>query len=269
MDEKRVQRRVQKEYREIYDQHDKKHITAFERQRKRKSRKKARRRRILALSIIFILINVIIYFAPFSKVTMINVHGNKVLTEAAVISESGVEVDKSSFYYLFKWPIKSRMLKSPYISDVVIEKGKGRQVDITVKERQVIFKTNVDEGERVYFADGTYVLNDDAKKIAATTLMPVESQMTFPYEKLAQKLGTVPSEITSQISEIVHAPSNIDQDRYILYMADGNRIFILMENIESHLKWYTYLVKQTGDKRLEFVMEHAGENALFAREYTG
>ena len=255
----RIQRKVKKQYREIYDQHDTKHIQAFEKQRLRRKRKKQRRRRALvAFTVIFTL--VIAYaLAPISKISIVNVFDNKTLSQEQIIDMSGLVSEQSSYAFLFKPIVERRMEKSPYISSVDIERGRGRQIDLHVKERQIIFSTIVNEQTIVYFADGTSAPLENQYVLDVTLLHGIGDTATFNYTELAQQFGIVPKEITSKISEIIAAPTNIDPERYTLLMADGNRINITKQNIATHLKYYNHLLQMTGDTKYEFDMDYVGE----------
>lgn len=257
--ERRPDTRVNREYRKIYDQLDSKEITAFEKIKLRKKRKRQMRRRMQMAAFFAVCIFVIYLFTPFSKVQSINVYGNKIVNSSSIIEMSKIEATKSIRLLNWRMFVTGRIEENPFIAKAEMTMAGGGQMNITVTERRVIFKTMKNDNWYAYFEDGTNTPIPKDYIVEATTLLPVEQIETFPYEELAQNLATVPPEIIQEISEIKHTPSELDAKRFTLYMKDRNRVVILMHRIQGQLKWYFKLVELSDGRRFEYVMEYAGD----------
>lgn len=257
MEQKRAERRVNREYRKLYDQLSETEIAAFERIKERKRRVK-RRKRIAVLTLMLLIVSMIAYFiSPFSKIQTVNVYQNKIIDTSSILEDSGVKEGKSISLFTMKYFVGQNIRQNPFVNGVDIEKTMDGTMNITVSERWIIYKTFRDEQWVAYFADGTYAIIPDDYQVNATVLIPVENSTAFPYAELAQNLAYVPREIVDEISEIKHNPSNIEEWRFMFYMKDRNRVSILMSNIKTKMKYYFKLVEKSNGERFEYIMEYS------------
>ena len=264
MQESRASRQAVKNYRKIYDlaAEEAKEIEAFERQKKRKRiiKRKRRNRRLITLTLI---VMIIVYFAlPISKIQTIVPRGNTIIPNNIVISESGL-VENSSFKLLVNnLLVGRRFSKNPFIQTVTVVKKNVGQVELIVEERPIIFKTFRNEVWYAYFSNGTYAEIPANYFVAAANLIEIPADVEFDFAGLAKELAIVPSEIVEAISEIKYAPNDLETERYIFYMEDGNRINILRRQIGLKLKWYYKLVEQSDGYLCEYIMEYTEESVI-------
>ncbi|MGL5043160.1 MAG: cell division protein FtsQ/DivIB [Culicoidibacterales bacterium] len=257
--EKRQNRRVEKEFKQIYDQLDSKEIMAFEKIKLRKRRRKRFIRR-MQLAVVLICILFISYLiSPLSKIRSLNIYDNKIISSASIIEASGVVPNSSLKLFTFNFMVSERVSQNPFIKTAEVKMVGNGQMNIMIKEQRVIFKTIQADQLVAYFEDGSSAVVPKGYTIDAATVLPLKNNNLFSYEELAQKLATVPPEIVSEISEIEHTPSQLDENRFTFYMKDRNRIIILMTRIDTQLKWYFKIVEQSGGRRIEYVMEYAGD----------
>lgn len=262
---KRAERRVEREYRKIYDQLSEPEIAAFERIKKRK-RKVRQRRRIAITSLVVLVVSLIAYFiSPFSKVQTVNIYSNQIIDSQTILTDSGIVEGSSFSLFTNAFFTGQKIRENPFINGVEINKELGGVVNITVSERWIVYKTLQNEQWVAYFADGTSAVIPADYVVNATILIAVETPDSFPYVELAQNLAYVPKEIVDEISEIKHNPSNIENLRFMFYMRDQNRVSILMENIKSKMKYYFKLVQQSGGERFEYIMEYSKRGVIGRR----
>jgi len=258
----RTEQRVAREYRKIYDQLSEPEIAAFERIKARK-RKVKRRRNIAKIICVVLLILIVVYFiSPLSKIQTVNVYQNNIVSSTAILEDSGIKVGKSTNLFTVSFLVGQNIRKNPFINGVNIKKTFNGTMTINVSERWVIYKTLQNEQWIAYFADGTSALIPQDYEVDATVLIPVENEQTFPYAELAQNLAYVPREIVDEISEIKHTPSNLEEKRFMFYMKDRNRVSILMDNIKTKMKYYFKLVENSNGQRLEYVMEYTKRGVI-------
>ena len=65
---------------------------------------------------------------------------------------------------------------------------------------------------------------------------------------MVKKFSDLEEEIIIKISEIEYSPTNFDTERFLLYMNDGNEVYITL-NKTKELNKYTNIKKQTGEKK--------------------
>ena len=64
----------------------------------------------------------------------------------------------------------------------------------------------------------------------------------FVYLNFIEKMGSLVESVTIRISEIQYAPNEVDEERFLLYMIDGNYVYL---NIDTFLLLNDYLAIMT------------------------
>ncbi|GBU10603.1 hypothetical protein AwErysi_02190 [Erysipelotrichaceae bacterium] len=257
-------RHMANQYKEIYDQLDSKQITAFERIRERK-RKVRRRKKLLKFCGIFLSLLIFIYFlTPFSKVSYVNISGNVNIPSGDVLEKININEKKSLQILNLPFFVNKRLEKNIFVDEVKTKLTLDGQLNLEIKEKRIIFKTQKEDIWVAYFETGESAPIPPNYEVSATLLLPVEVPSSFPYEELAKKLAVVPEEVINEISEIQHTPTELENHRFTLYMKDQNRVTILMNKITQKLKWYFKLVAYSDERKYEYVMEYA-DDVVFAK----
>lgn len=200
---------------------------------KKKKKRKVRlkiKNILIFLSIILIFLAVI-YYVLQMPIKNIYISGNKILDDETVIELAKLS-NYPSFLLTSTSQIKRNLSKSDYINNIKISKKLGNVIDIKVEEYKALALTN--NGQRVILSSGKIIENKDN-----ITDVPVLnnniSDKVFNY--FIKKFSGVNDNILRQISQLEYSPVSVDDKRFLLYMDDGNMIYITLTKIDKLNKY--------------------------------
>ncbi len=200
---------------------------------KKKKKRKVRlkiKNILIFLSIILIFLAVI-YYVLQMPIKNIYISGNKILDDETVIELAKLS-NYPSFLLTSTSEIKRNLSKSDYINNIKISKKLGNAIDIKVEEYKALALTN--NGQRVILSSGKIIENKDN-----ITDVPVLnnniSDKVFNY--FIKKFSGVNDNILRQISQLEYSPVSVDDKRFLLYMDDGNMIYITLTKIDKLNKY--------------------------------
>lgn len=184
------------------------------------------KRIILALVIIYFL-----YFLISSLLKMpiqnIYIVGNSYVSDKEIIESASLK-NYPSYLLTFSSTIKKDLLENPYIKNVSIKKNKWRSVTIEIEENHLLCIDKL---------TGKIILENGNKENNTYDILDIPvlvNEVTESYfEKFVSSFSEVESDVLHQISEIEYSPSNVDEKRFILYMNDGNHVYITLDKIEK------------------------------------
>ena len=161
----------------------------------------------------------------------IYISGNKILDDETVIELAKLS-NNPSFLLTSTSEIKRNLSKSDYINNIKVSKKLGNVIDIKVEEYKALALTN--NGQRVILSSGKIIENKDN-----ITDVPVLnnniSDKVFNY--FIKKFSGVNDNILRQISQLEYSPVSVDDKRFLLYMDDGNMIYITLTKIDKLNKY--------------------------------
>ena len=146
------------------------------------------------------------------------------LNDDYIIDLAGIK-NYPSFILTSSKAMQNKLLKSSYIKKVTIKKECGFILEIDIDEAKPLFY-NVTSNK--------YVLNNK-KEVGEES---INSNFRVPrlinyvpdnkYNKFFKGMNSVSSAVLSQISDIEYLPNDYDKDRFLLYMDDGNMVYITL-----------------------------------------
>jgi cell division protein FtsQ len=170
------------------------------------------------------------------------VEGNSYLTDQEIIDLAKIQDYPSIFKYSSK-KIERNVKKSVFIKKVKVTKKHLKEVYIKVEENNILFynstnkKTVLNNGKEVDKEyNGPILINYVPDKV---------------YKKLIEQMRLVKIDIINRISEIKYDPSNVDEERFLLTMNDGNFVYITLEkleNINNYVKISLEIINKFGHK---------------------
>ena len=214
----------------------------------KKTKKKRKLKKIRFLFLLFFIVGISFAFIKLFDVRIysIKIKGNKILTDQEVIETAKLE-DYPSFFETLSYTIKKRLLKNNYIESVKVTKG-FLSVNITIKEKKVLY---IDK-ETNY----KYTYNSkfkDEKSICVPYL--IGSVPEGKMKRFIKAMNKINSDMICQMSEIKYDPNDIDEDRYYVYMNDGNSVYLTVNKFDKINKYNTILEKigkQNGTLYLDY-----------------
>ena len=199
--------------------------------KKRKRKRRLKIKNILIFLIVFLLFCAFVCFLIFMPIANIYVVGNEILTDEVIIEESHLS-DYPSFLLTSSIKIKNDLKKNNYIEDVVIKKKLNNIVEVIVKEYEAI--AIMDTDGKILLSNGNLVDNvyniSDIARI--NNSIPDDIRMIF-----SERFSKIDKDILRQISQIEYQPVKVDNERFLLYMDDGNLVYVTLTKIRKMNKY--------------------------------
>lgn len=196
-----------------------------------KKLKKKNKLKILP-AIIFIiavfLVVVIIKFVLDSPIRNIYIYNNEILSDQEIIDEAHLS-NYPSFLKVTSSSIKNRLLKNKLIKNVTIKKGFINKISIYVDEKKVLFKN---KEQKIVLEDKTEIENLEVEAPKLLNYVP-----DTIYDNFIKEMSKIKDNIKREISEIEYASTNYDSERFLLYMNDGNYVYLTLTKFD-HLNYY-------------------------------
>lgn len=179
-----------------------------------------------------------------TRIKNITIKGTSYLKDDYIISLAKLE-DYPSFYYTTKKKIKKRIEKSPYIKKVVIKKGFYHTLTIKVEENSPLFILETDQ-KVILDNQEEVVYKDEISLFRIPRLMNYVPNTK--YDLFKKNLAKVEKSILGKISEITYVPNEFDKDRFLLYMDDGNSVYLTLTKFKM-INYYNNVLKQLEGKK--------------------
>ena len=210
--------------------------------KKKKIRVKVKKRKlkiknILILILLIILIyNMIIYILNL-KISNIYIVNNSLLTDKEIINLANLS-DYPSFILTSSKDIKTNLYKNKLIKEIKVKKELFGNIYIYITEYKPIAIYNnqllLDNGSLI---DNIYDLN----------LPIIKNDISSIYDDYIASFSLIDSDILYKISEIEYVPNDVDKERFLIYMTDGNYVYMTLNKI-TKLNTYNSIVDQLEGK---------------------
>lgn len=210
---------------------------------KKKKKIKIKYKRVFIL--LFVLVVIILSIIKFMNLKITNIYilndnfMNSKFKDQIVIDIARISHYPKTLVYTTS-KIKSNLEKNVYIKSAKVSKKFLTQVNIKIEENYPIFYYKPDE--KTILLDGTKV--DEVFSIP----MVINYIPNLKYQDFIEKMGLLDADILSRISQIKYDPSDYDDERFLLYMNDGNCVYINLYKF-SNLNKYIEIVKNFGEKK--------------------
>lgn len=207
----------------------------------KKVKRKFNFRKFLFFIIFLFLLYMGISYLISVKTKNIVILNNNYYSDDDIIYTAGIE-DYPKFILLNKNKIKDKLLKLDLIEDVTINKRFGFIFEITVKEKKILY----------YIRSTNLYKASDNKSYELNNMIGIPTLINYIPENIEKnfvnKLSNVDSEILSMISEIEYSKTTYDDKRFLLYMNDGNMVYITVSKAEL-LNKYVEIIKKVDNKK--------------------
>lgn len=193
--------------------------------------------------LLFLVVSILI-FITVSKIPIKNIiiKGNNMVTDEEIIEIANIE-EYPSFINTLGFNIERKIKKLDLIKEVEVKKHWGFILEINVKEYKILFKIK---------STGEYVLDTKEKKeeLPLTKSVPVLINYVPDdiLNKMTSKFSSLDENVIEKISEIEYSPTTYDTGRFLLYMNDGNEVYITLTKVKEFNN-YTKIKKQLGNKK--------------------
>lgn len=208
---------------------------------------KKRKLRIFRLLLVFLILGVLVFAIDLylnTSIKNITITGTKYLKDDYILNLAGIE-DYPSFYFTTSSKIKNKIKKSPYIKKITVNKGFYHTLNISIKENQALF---------TYEVNHTVVLenNKEVKLTEEIDNFRVPRLMNYvpntKYKTLIKDTLKIKKDILGKISEMTYVPNEYDKDRFLLYMDDGNSVYLTLTKFKM-INYYNEVLTQLSGKK--------------------
>ncbi|MBQ7789657.1 MAG: FtsQ-type POTRA domain-containing protein [Bacilli bacterium] len=193
--------------------------------------------------ILFILIICLIINYLFSiKTKNIIILNTEYYSDEIIIETAKLE-KYPEFLKIKKQDIKNRLLKLDLVEDVEIKKRLGFILELDIKEKKVLYVTRSTNKYKL----STYEDVDNNNEYQVPVLInfvPEDIEKEF-----TEKLSKIDKNILSLVSEIEYSTTDYDDERFVLYMNDGNQVYVTNNRVELLNKYVDIMKKISSDKK--------------------
>ncbi|MBF0715029.1 cell division protein FtsQ/DivIB [Gemelliphila palaticanis] len=221
-------------------QKNKKYVSAVERY------KKKRRREFLFLSSILIfLISIFLFInSSYVKIKHINVDGIYQLKQEDILNNISVNND-TKYWDVSENDVKNEILsKFNIIGDVIVEKKIFNTLNILVKEKKIVsLEKNAEDSYKPILEDGEIFEGIITHPFSVPYIENFENN-TEQRNTVIKSILKLDELVAKSISEIVY----IENEEAIVYMKDGQKVKININNFHLKLNYYLQIEKYIEDK---------------------
>lgn len=186
-----------------------------------------------------------IYFIAGFNINNIYVYDNHYLTDQEVIDLANLSNYPN--YYTFSTSSAIKKIKSNVlIKDVKIKKRFFKQVHIYIEEYKIILKVDdkyvLENGEEVSLTNDNYNIPILINYVPNTKM-----------DSLISKMSEIDDAIFTKISEIKYDPTEVDEDRFLVYMNDENYVYLTLTKFDIINKYNEALEQLEGKKGILYL----------------
>ena len=214
--------------------------------KKTKKRIKIRVVPILITVFILLLIVIFIYLLTLIPIKNIYVKKNNYLTDQSIIEDAKIE-NYPSFLKTTKASIIKNIKKNPYVKDVKVKKKLPASIYIEVTEKNILFRK--DEDKKIVLEDKSEIDDNNFYQLPLLLNYVPDTK----YDSFIKKMNDVSENVKTLISEISYYPNEQDEDRLLLYMNDGNYVYLTLTKFKQINYYEEVLEKLEGKKGILYL----------------
>lgn len=199
--------------------------------KKKKRKLKLKMRNVLILLTVILIFVGVIYYILQLPINNIYITGNNILSDAEVIDWAKVD-SYPSFLLTSSSEVENNLSNNPYIENVDVNKKLGNKIEINVTEYKTIALIN--QGSQVLLSSGDIVSNDYGLSDVPILCNSVSDDI---FNDFVKKFSKINNNVLRQISQIEYSPVDVDNMRFLLYMDDGNLVYITLTKINKINKY--------------------------------
>ena len=178
-----------------------------------------------------------------TRIQNIIIGGNEILSDQQILELASL-TDYPSFYKTTDGSIEDKLLENPFVEKVSVKRSFYHVVTIHITEHQVLFKKE---------SDGKLVL-DNKEEIATDQVISyciprlINYVPNTKYDQFIKGMLEINADVREKISEISYVPNDYDKDRFLLYMDDGNSVYLTLTKFNM-INYYNEVLPQLGGKK--------------------
>ena len=182
---------------------------------------------ILILILLLVVVSFLVSFFMNVKIKNIYIYNNNLLSDQEIIELAEID-NYPSFIKISTKKIIEQLKNNQYIKEVKVKKTLIATISITIEEYIPLFEYS-STGKLV--ADFNVELDKDDKIIGVPVLNNYVPDTI--YKTFIDEMKKVDFKIRNQISNIEYSPNDYDKKRFLLYMNDGNKVYLTLATLNN------------------------------------
>ena len=213
--------------------------------------KKTKIRFVSLLIVLLVLLGLFFgaYFSLKIKIKNIIIKGNTYLNDDYIIDLANIR-DYPSFILLKNNKREKAVAKSKYIDSCKIKKKLGFVLEVNVVENKALFY-DVNKDKYVLENNSEVPYDDISKDFRVPRLLNYVPDKK--YAKFKKGMSSVKNDTLSKISDIEYQPNDYDKDRFLLYMDDGNMVYLTLTKFKMINHYNEVLTQLEGHKGILYL----------------
>jgi len=207
------------------------------------SKKIVKRRKLKVFNFLIVLLVLTgLFFGVYFLINMptrnIIIKGTNYLNDDYIINMAGIK-DYPKFLLINNHSIEKKLEKSDYIVSANLNKKYPFTLEVVIDEARPLF---FDMNKNKYvFKSGE--VNDEEISHSFRVPRLLNYVPDKKYSKFISSMNNVNDDIISKISDIEYQPNDYDKDRFLLYMDDGNVVYLTLTKFKT-INHYNEVLKQ-------------------------
>lgn len=210
---------------------------------KEQRKQKANRRLITFILLFFTMMLIIIYLqTPISKVSTVEIKGNKNVSKDQIISLSSIHKGQTEFWSLSKQKAAEKIEQNKLIKKAEISKQLPNKIAISIEEYKSIAFL---QKHNVYYSvleNGTVLPEEVTPTDIGPTLNNWEEDEKLV--QMAKQLNKLSDSVKKSISEINYTPQKSNPWLIRLYMNDGYIVTASLKTFGQKMNSYPAIIKE-------------------------
>ena len=207
--------------------------------RKKVKKRKVKSKFLFRFLVFLIIVGIGIYAVYNLKISSIIVKGNSLYSDWEIIEKAGLSDYPSSMQNVSSL-ISHKLEKDPFVRKAKVKKKFITTVIISVEENMPLF---------YYVPNGKTVLSDKTEvneNFAVPTLVNYVPDKI--YSKFIEEVNNTDYKIVKRMSEIKYDPNDVDDERFLITMNDGNYVYLTLNKFNK-INHYLEIIKEFDNKK--------------------
>lgn len=212
------------------------------------AKKIVKKRKLKVFKLLFILMVTFgLFFGVYIylKLPILNliVNGSAYLSDDYILEIAGLK-DYPSFWLTNMNKVEKKLKKSDYIVSADIKRKWYHIVTVNIEENKALFSKENEQG-KIVFSSGDTLRVSDGLSFRVPRLMNYVPD--DKYDDFIKGMKNIDNDILQKISDIEYVPNELDKERFLLYMDDGNMVYLTLTKFDV-INYYNDVLEQLEDK---------------------
>ncbi len=172
------------------------------------------------------------------------VEGTSYLKDDYILNLAGVR-DYPSFYLISTRGIEDKLEESPYIQKAEVKREFFHVLVLDIKESKPLFINNTNK--TVVFSN-----KEEVPVSEEIDLFRIPRLINYvpdnKYRSFIKGMTDIKTDILGKISDIEYQPNDYDKDRFLLYMDDGNMVYLTLTKF-GMINYYNDVLSQLENRK--------------------